>query len=163
MRFIHLDDVSLERSTSVPILTSMNAINQSHQCRFCRYRDLHAQVGFICKLTNAPAPPEHACGRFQKAFIDHMMIPRHRIVPRVPPRIASSETPSINSGLFIGIGIAFASVVWMVVGVVLLNRLYFLSVLLLLFGAFLWLRCVLKQASENRHATGDGNALDMHL
>jgi hypothetical protein len=124
-------------------------------CEVCNNKGFSPQSGIICKLTDAPAAFESTCSDYDENTIEAENLANYRKSTELETGKRKFEPfdfeKKIANGDMWKAAIAIVgSIVWFVVGIAFLDRIFYYPPILFIVGVVALIRGILKQKEEGK-------------
>lgn len=144
----------------------MNREQRLEYCQQCTKRGFSPKKGVVCSLTNEHAAFEDTCPDFEA---DPKVVHQYKKEQEVKQAAQQKEDTmglsqfGVKNGFIAGIIVMAAAILWFVLGLVYLNRIFFYPLILFGFGVFIMAKGANKQREERENNTDDDSLLDSEL
>lgn len=133
-------------------------------CERCLKKDFSPNLGMVCSLTQERATFENTCADFDEDPKEARMIEikaKNRVSEIEHEESMGLSVIGIKNGMWAGIIVMSAALLWLVLGLILLDRIFLYSFVLFAFGVLAFANGLKKRNQLKRRIVSDKDLLDV--
>lgn len=144
----------LEINTTEP----MNREQRLRFCEKCTLRNFSAQKGIVCSLTNEHADFNGICPNYNEDERAARLVEEEnsaRAANEMKDDTLGFSLVGIKNGIVAGTVVILLAIIWFVVGITMMNRIFFYPAFLVIIGGIAINKGIKKKKESSRKGKGD--------